>query len=410
MSLIYERTPWSPEIPESMMRQPPPPRLSKAASKEEGNAQIIGGRTLSPRMCSRRKRPITDIDSLSDELLMEVLARVPGKELYEARLVCREWYHLLHTRDFMRFYLQHAPYGLLFECTILGSYLMLSQGGVRVEITKLGYKRRLHIASSCNGLWLGNQLGDRDNLYVTNPTTGQVVLLPPLVNRVQSGFHAMGYVPASMEYKAVIFWPASEIEKRMHCYILNVGVDKSWRKVEFESTTPLRMDRLMISEGFMHWTHPPTNQVSTLNLETEIFTETPGPIPLGGAGNVNNIYLWTGRYLSLLRCYGDNSWDIWEMSRPERGEWRKKVDFSLAAHKGRFEQLGLRHDDLLIPVGWVKYLELLALKSDDKEHWTFVFLCNLVTQEFDKIELPLYMPLCSIMVHTSSLEWLDAAV
>ncbi|CAA0834886.1 Unknown protein [Striga hermonthica] len=171
------------------------------------------------------------------------------------------------------------------------------------------------------------------------------------------------------------------------------------------------MHHFMISEGFMHWTHPPTNQVLTVNLETETFIETPGPIPVAGTGNVNNIYLSTGRYLSLLRRSGDYSWEIWEISRPERGEWRKKADFSLEAHKGRFKQLGLRHDDkFLIPVGWVKYPELLALKSDDEKHRAVIFLYNLVTQEFDKIELPFYFPMCNIMVHKSSLEWLDAAV
>ncbi|CAA0834887.1 Unknown protein [Striga hermonthica] len=143
-----------------------------------------------------------------------------------------------------------------------------------------------------------------------NPTTGQVVLLPPLVDHVQTGFHAIGYVPASMEYKAVIFCPLSAMYDKRWCYILNVGVDKSWRKVEFESTTPLRLHQLMISEGFMHWAHPTTNQVLTVNLETETFTETPGPNPnpvAAGTGNVNNIYLSTGRYLSLLRCCGDES-------------------------------------------------------------------------------------------------------
>ncbi|CAA0834834.1 Unknown protein [Striga hermonthica] len=405
-----------------MLRQPPPPRLSKAAIKEEGSAQvapfkfllpqddqIIGGRTFYLRRC-KRKRP-TEIDSLSDELLMEVLARIPiGQDIYEARLVCRKWYHIIHTRDFMRFYLQHATYVLLFKCTILGSFLMLPQGGARVEISRLRYKRKRPITSSCNGLWLENQVGDRDNLYAMNPATGQVVLLPPLVKRVQVGFHAIGYVPASMEYKAVVFWPQSALCEKRYCYILNVGVDKLWRKVEFEFTTPLRKNHLMISEGFMHWTHPPTNEVLTLNLETEIFTETPGPPPVAGTRYVDNIYLSTGRYLSILRRSGDYSWEIWEMSRPERGEWRKKADFSLEAHKGRFEELGILHEEFLTPVGWVKYSELLALKCVDGEHPNVVFLYNIVTQEFDKMELPFYIGMCNTMVHKSSLEWLDAAV
>ncbi|CAA0834832.1 Unknown protein [Striga hermonthica] len=303
-----------------MVRQPPPPRLPKATSKEEGSAQVAPFKFLLPRRDDqiiggrrcRRKKPTSDIDSLPDELLMEVLAHIPGQDIYGARLVCRKWYNIIHTRDFMRFYLQHATYGLLFK---------------------------------------ENQLKDMDNLYVMNPTTGQVVLLPPRVKRVQTGFHAIGYVPASMEYKAVIFWPESAIYEKSWCYILNVGVDKSWRKVEFESTTPLGWHQLMISEGFMHWSHYTANQVLTLNLETETFTETPGPNPVTRTGNVNNIYLSTGRYLSLLRCCGYNSWEIWEMSRPERGEWRKKADFSLEAHKGRFEQLGILHDKFLIPVG-----------------------------------------------------------
>ncbi|CAA0842065.1 Unknown protein [Striga hermonthica] len=405
----------------------PPPR--RRPGKEELNTEEVAPfkflvppvdqtiRTFYPRRC-KRKRVTSDIESLPDELLFEVLVRIPGQDIYEARLVCRKWYHIIHTHNFMSAYLHHSPYGLLFKSKCSESLLVLPQRGrggrIGIEMTQLRYKRRCLVFSSCNGLWLEKNLQSENDLYVTNPTTGQNFLLPPCVIHVADANHAMAYTPASMEYKVVIFCPPNKTFRPV-CHILTAGVDKTWRDVDLGPISSEEASRSfrnppLVTEGFVHWKHPRTHHLLTLNVETETITETPAPFPqlqdFPVHASRTDIYLSTGKYLSLLRPYGECSWQVWEMSRPETGEWKKKAHFSLEGNEERFKQLGFAPKEFLFPQGWVKYPELLAMRTSSK--MTALLLYNLVTQEINEIGLPSYYFQYNFVVYKSSLEWLDA--
>ncbi|CAA0829135.1 Unknown protein [Striga hermonthica] len=342
-------------FPPSNVRRPPPPRRP---GKEELNTELEPFKFLHPPV--QQIISGKTIESLPDELLFEVLARIPPgrqQEIYEARLVCRKLYHIIHTRNFMSAYLHHSTYGLLLKSKIWESLLILPQRGRGggVEITQLKYKRRGAVVSSCNGLWLENSLDCKD-LYVTNPTTGKIVLLPPFVCQVFEAQYAMAYVPASMEYKVVIFYPPDKTPRAV-CHILTAGVDKTWRDVDLglvsKEASMAFYNIPLVTDGFIHWNHPCTHHLLTLNVETETITETPSPPPT--PGSLRYIYLSTRKYLSLLLPYGRKcSWEVWEMSRPETGEWRKKADFCLEVPNERFNLLGLVPKEFLLPVGWVK--------------------------------------------------------
>ncbi|CAA0829153.1 Unknown protein [Striga hermonthica] len=407
------------DIPPSMVRQPPPPRRP---GKEELNTELEPFKFLAPpvhqqiyyrRRC-KRKSLTTGIESLPDELLIEVLARIPGsqQEIYEARLVCRKWYNIIHTPNFMSANLHDSTYGLLFKHRDCESLLILPQReGAGVEMTQLSYKRRFKVTSSCNGLWLETNMNERGRkLFVTNPTTGQVVGLPPCVGKVSEGKYAMAYSPASMEYKAVIYYPPTRTRPRPAVLqILTAGVDKKWRNVDLGLISSEEAHKAfhsvpLVTEGFIHWNRLYFLHVLTLNVETETITQTPAPLPT--IGSQINIYLSTGKYLTLLSHNGQFSWQVWELSRPETGEWRKKAHFCLEVHKERFNLSGVVHKDFVLPVGWVKYSELLAMRIGGKSNVFFVY--NLVTQEIDEIGLPDYISRYNIAVHKSSLEWLDA--
>ncbi|CAA0838455.1 Unknown protein [Striga hermonthica] len=406
------------DIPPSEVRQPPPPRRQ---GKEEWNTEeevapfkLLVPPAVDQAIRCKRKRVTTDIESLPDELLFEVLVRIPVQDVYyEARLVCRKWYHIIHTPNFISSSLHHSTYGLLFKSVCWESVLILPQsGGGGVEVTQLRYKRRCVVLSSCNGLWLENNLPRQDYPYVINPLTGQIVILPPCVGRVSEFKYALAYAPASMEYKAVIFYPPDGIYCAI-CHMLTAGVDKTWRDIDLGliSSDALKAfhNTPLVTEGFVHWQNHRTHHVLTLNLETETFTETPAPLLPPAIGSDRNIYLSTGgKCLTLLRQYEVCLWQVWEMSRPETGEWRKKAHFSLEAHKERFKIPGGVPNNFLTPVGWVKYPELLAMKARDKAQMSAVFIYNLVTHEIDEIGLPTFIATYRILVHKSSLEWLDA--
>ncbi|CAA0815316.1 Unknown protein [Striga hermonthica] len=254
------------DIPPSEVCQPPPPRRP---GKEEWNTEVApfkllvppvhqATRTFYPRRC-KRKRVTADIESLPDELLFEVLVRIPVQDVYEARLVCRKWYHIIHTRNFISSNLHHSTYGLLFKSVCWESVLILPQRGGGVEVTQLRYKRRCVVLSSCNGMWLENNLPRQDYSYVINPLTGQIVILPPCVGRVSEFKYALAYAPASMEYKAAIFHPPFGTY-RAFCHILTDGVDKTWRDIDLGLISSDALNAFhnipLVTEGFVHWHNP----------------------------------------------------------------------------------------------------------------------------------------------------------
>ncbi|KAL3627677.1 hypothetical protein CASFOL_029040 [Castilleja foliolosa] len=403
-------------IPPSIIRQPPPP-LTPAGRKEgKTNPEMVGSdnritRTNYLRSCTRKR--LTDIESLPDEVLFNVLLRLPAQDIYDStRLVCIKWCNMAHTHTFINAHLQHSTHELIFQST--SSYLIIMSVGESglVEISKHSYKPSVLTMASCNGLLLEVefQVRKKCNLYVSNPTTGQVFSLPLFFGyMINNGLFGIAYAAATMEYKAVVlFTPAQSMKKIF--IILTIGVDNSWRTIGSESVS-LAATQISVSapalmtEGFVHFCLIDSNEVLTLNVETEIITDTSGPIPKGRNRNQLNTYLSTGRYLSLLRPCGEFCWEVWEMKPKIDYRWRKVWDISLETHKCSTCQLfGFNEYSYLIPIGWLKYLELLVFSVSDDDP---IFVFNLLTREIVTFELPFSCNNYNILMHKNSLVWLD---
>ncbi|KAH6830026.1 hypothetical protein C2S53_001317 [Perilla frutescens var. hirtella] len=261
---------------------------------------------------SRRCKNVssTNIESLPDELLFDILVRLQADDIYErARVVCRRWYHIIHADAFINTHLHHSTYGLLVpEHGLLCShliYLSATEQG-QIEIFDSSWKCRSTAWGSCNGLVL--MLNTKwTSLYILNPATRQTFLLPPfeLDSKLVHGVCGIAYSAASIEYKVVQSTIIEREPRVMHLNVLPVGVDNSWRHVQVEHLPHDFRESLgctpLITEGFMHWAWD-TEKVLTLNVETEIVTESVAPLP---QTNEDMVYLSTGRYLTLFICHLD---------------------------------------------------------------------------------------------------------
>ncbi|XP_057775988.1 putative F-box protein At3g52320 [Salvia miltiorrhiza] len=342
------------------------------------------------RRC-KKERP-TRIESLPKELLFEILLRLPADHLYErARLVCRRWYHIIHSHAFVNAHTHGSTYGLLLsplkDCALPLYVTADADGGIHTS--ELNHISKLGVLATCNGLVL--ELDDKCHHLprLVNPATKQSFLLPPYPGGLMycHFYSALAYSAASLAYKV--------IAPRTVCYfgldVLTVGVDESWRHVEvhhlpdhvrpfFLGETPLT------SEGFVHWGRG--RYCATMDVETEIITLSEAPYQY----HENNYkYLSTGRCVSLLVACGDLSWEVWEM-KAETGQWRKALpSVDLGAEKCRIQQFAPEADRLLKPLGWVKYPQVLAFyfgASYPWKRWRRCILYNLDTHQLDSIELP----------------------
>ncbi|KAH6755920.1 hypothetical protein C2S53_007046 [Perilla frutescens var. hirtella] len=437
-------------------------------SKEEGNASMVRGKHLNLNSRSRpfyfrgcKKVRSTNIESLPDEMLSEILVRVPTDDLCNrAKLVCHRWYHMIHSHAFVNAHFEHnssTNYGLFFsfgysDNTLI--YASVTKQG-RFEMSQLSRKRSSGSQTWCgsNGLVLGLFVRNmKQSLFILNPATkhvfGSSLLFecermfpeaPGFVyqkrfgtrtcnpfdsERVYQSSCGIAYAAASMVYKVVQPHGQSYMvyenngrrlstSLHVHLAILTVGVDDSWRHVQLQHL-PKTFRRLLtqpplITEGFVHWVwgDAPSQRVWTMNVETEIIAQTDFPLPQGRHVTYDSSYLSTGRYLTFLFGLGRQCWEIWEM-KPETGEWRKQsyIKFEDEQVKRCKRWRPNDYDEyILFPRGWVKYPEVCAFLVG----WSYMIVFyNILSHEIvSTMEIP--CSYFSAFPHRNTLAWLSYA-
>ncbi|EYU23299.1 hypothetical protein MIMGU_mgv1a019474mg, partial [Erythranthe guttata] len=197
----------------------------------------------SSRRCER-KSILTNIDSLPDDLLFEILLQLPAEDIHKgARLVCSKWYNMVRTRSFRYEHIHLSTTGLLVHQSERGDRFFVAMREGRVEISKMsyGFKGSVSAGSGCSGLILEVDVGKKSKrVCAVNPATGRRLALPPFVyHNWSENYDCFGvaYVAASVEYKAVCTYYDNYVQRR-GILILTVGVDKSWRHIDVEHLSP----------------------------------------------------------------------------------------------------------------------------------------------------------------------------
>ncbi|KAL3626462.1 hypothetical protein CASFOL_030011 [Castilleja foliolosa] len=440
--------------PPPVRRQPPPPPRHRSGStmdgltdsllktvpttkktdeEEKGNseidtptkrAKVNNGQSQSRPYYKRLDLLNTNINSLPDELVVDILVHIPAQDIYSAVMtVCFKWYKIIHTHTFINTHLHHSTYGLIAQNQVSQTnqltFMTLSRQG-RVELTRLNYEAKYKIwCNSCNGLILEWVFVNQSSFYITNPATMQHFALPPFFDPMYFTYSAFAYASVSMEYKVVIVFRQ---EKEWCCAILTVGVDESWRPVRTQHLS-LESKKLLVhepftTEGFVHWAYR-GNYVLTLNVETEIITEYSVPSLSSGDDIIGHHYHSAAKYLTLLIEFRGWLWEVWEM-KPETGEWTKLPGIEIHDLKDRKGQIlgWIGNFDtkfkcsgsgiIVLSVGWLKYKEVLLFKvysPDMRLAHRFCFAWNVRTKEIQFIELDSNE--YPFLVHRHSLVWLD---
>ncbi|GER29444.1 F-box and associated interaction domains-containing protein [Striga asiatica] len=293
-------------------------------------------------------------------------------------------------------------YALLFKSYQSSFSISARDGRVELSESSPGPTSPARTASSDICLAFSEKESLR-HVTLSHRSTGEKLFLPPPIFAGRSktirmalwGTAKAQFSSAGKLRKVVLCFPPDQHEavKADEFHILSVG-EGSWRVVSFEPRVS-ESSSVLITEGFMHWCTKNDEKMLSMNLETEVFTESLGPdYPNNINNNVarkdfRNTYLSTGKYLTLLRQFGEFLWEVWEMS-PDTFAWRKMGDFSLEGHKRQYFE-SKSCDGNVKPVGWVKYLEVLVLSTNITSGRN-VLVYNLVTQEMKEIELPTRQP------------------
>ncbi|KAL8063075.1 hypothetical protein ABFX02_01G004300 [Erythranthe guttata] len=392
-------------------------------NKEEGNLETEHNmqKKMDVRKCNPRSRPYyfrrckykglsstTNIESLPEEMVFHILLD-----------------KIIHTHNFIQEHLKHSSPGLLIQDWTTSedpTFVTLSRGGKVVNNFKFKlkskYRPKLNSRywATFNGLALEEYPSKETlhSLFVVNVTTNKRIAVPVFSahQKVLHYYSCIGYAPASKEYKVVqsYSYSGSNNLRIQGCAILTLGVHKSWRCIDTQHMSAAAVHLLgfipLITEGFVHWGEWSSTCFLSLNLESEIFTETPIPQDIYVDKIVYNYYFSTWRSVTRINVTRRGFlWDIWEMKKP--GEWKKVLKIDLDAQKCKIEKhWGCTLLNGLIPVGWLNYMEVFVLSVWEVRDKALV-LYDVRTREIECLDLDCIGDLSVYCLHRNSLVWLD---
>ncbi|GER45171.1 F-box and associated interaction domains-containing protein, partial [Striga asiatica] len=271
------------------------------------------------------KNPETVSANLSEELIREILLRLPAKSLLRFRCVSKSWFSLISNYNFVKAHFQFSTesstksreqliFGskglplVLYSCSIhsiiegssdfVGQIYPAAQGNLPFERVKLSFpftERHdvLRLVGSCNGLVCVRFSPNTTILW--NPTTGKLKKLPePGICRLHWGYEyystasAFGYDELHDDYKVVEFLgnlgsdELDDCENRVMVYSLRAN---SWKLL---SNWPGGGDVFgglgQFLNGTIHWSVMDTNRLESdvwvivsHDLTTDTLVEFPSP-------------------------------------------------------------------------------------------------------------------------------------
>ncbi|XLR36317.1 hypothetical protein S83_064217 [Arachis hypogaea] len=221
--------------------------MDKHMQIENNDAKRNAWRGLELVSCSRaRTRQLAD---LSEEMIMEILLRLPTRTLASLKSVCRSWRNLISTPDFTRNHLRRSclrdssltPPRIVY-CTHDGWY-----GGIESfyeqsmldnnpsEPTKVARFSRggYRIVGSCHGLlcFFDRNANDHMHAILWNPCTGFIFESPKINGK--ACFSGFGYDHLSDTYKfyaTITKKVPSGVEYSARIYTF--GPTSSWRRID----------------------------------------------------------------------------------------------------------------------------------------------------------------------------------
>ncbi|CAK7340449.1 unnamed protein product [Dovyalis caffra] len=262
----------------------------------------------------KKAEKIELMQNLPDDMIVEVLSRLPAKSLYRFRCVCKSWSDLI-CPHFIRlnenrhnlFLLFEQHYSILDLHEATSDVVAANASMVKVEssifkdyspISSLLADAR--ILTSCDGLLLSVLNKKMQKLFLFNPFSGEYKVIPPYGARFRHGQRG-GQVfilnhPSPFSPLKLIRGQESDL------VVLNwiVGID--W-------TVPVSLN------GALHWSAWYKNEILCFDLKDE-FKQVPGPPEEIFTGNFFSLdalkgNLCLGFWFELGYISGDGNEAIW---------------------------------------------------------------------------------------------------
>lgn len=291
------------------------------------------------------------MEAIPCDLIIEILSRLPVKELGKLSCVCKQWYRLLtHNKEFTAQHMKHTKRKplLLLRKYSSNFFMEVKKNKVTVELTAINMEGTVinkfgtvingpvHTFVSSGALAI---LCCMNSLYVFNPSTGEVVSMP--CSSAAAAFYTIGfgYVPRSNEYKIIhLFFTPCVGDAKMGSEILTLrdgeGVTgDSWRSVGTCPRIVSASDCLCVNGGVFWEISRPCNgsqgkEIVSFDLEKEEFKVNGYPIHDSTKYTLMGLTGFQGTLSVVGLSTETSAMDIWLMK--ENGVWAIEYSVDLS--------------------------------------------------------------------------------
>ncbi|KAM5581336.1 F-box/kelch-repeat protein [Rosa sericea] len=292
-------------------------------------------------------------DYFDEDIVSEILARLPVRSLLRFRCVCKSWRALIADSHFVKKHSSYAERGIGDNNSRL-LFLMspplsidyealkdLKEGGdgwfarrelpFPVKLTAYQFMlKRVRILGSCNGLICVEC--QAVGIVVWNPCTGEYKVLPnPPTDCHPSDFYGFGYDSTADDYKIIRGRRSSE-EALIHVFTLKTG---SWRTIRDRDNAEF-WGKGCLFNGALHWLVPTYqgSRIMSFCLAEEKFEET---VPLLDDYRVFHGVLVYKDHLCVYQILDGIPADlsVWLMEEYGAKEsWTQVIEFSFKKLRG----------------------------------------------------------------------------
>ncbi|KAK6911180.1 F-box domain [Dillenia turbinata] len=206
---------------------------------------------------------------LDDNIITEILSRLPLKSLLRSKCVCKRWHFMISDPIFIRKYSLENP-----SYYISGFYLQKAwlsckprldfftmNGNLKAapEASLSFIKDSVKIMSSCNGLLCCSSFRCSEkerNYYICKPATKQYTMLPPIESELVFGMSIVFEPSKSPHYKVVCVCESELSQPKDSLYQIKVfsSQTSSWRLSEaFQLSYKMFFGRGVLWCGALCW-------------------------------------------------------------------------------------------------------------------------------------------------------------
>ncbi|KAJ7955273.1 F-box protein [Quillaja saponaria] len=288
-----------------------------------------------------------------EEVIIQILARLPVKSLFRSKAVCKLWYRLSSEKYFGQLYNEVSirnPMILveISQSSESKSSLICVDNSRGVSDISLDFlKDRVKIRASCNGLLCCSSIPDKGVYYVCNPMTREFKLLPKSRERPVTRFHPDGEAvlvglacdSTYQKFNVVLAGYHRTFGHRPDGSFISLIYDSEsnkWRKfisIQDEQFTHMNRNQVVFVNSSLHWLTMSCTHILVLDLNHDIWSTMPLPY---------EVRCRTGNRLYLLEYDGclsviqiSDAWmNIWVLKDYGKDEWCMVDRVSLRCIRG----------------------------------------------------------------------------